>query len=103
MAETPALDLDEVRADLEYASSGIDGADMPYHPHALNAMRAAEKLLTEVDRLRAQLADVYNLHTDSPAGVCPSCYRLHDASDTDDGLVDWPCPTLRAMGVTESR
>jgi hypothetical protein len=79
----------------------------------MSEKRVEEALHDEVDDLRARLRDtsdalnetrnqlyeIYSLHTDSPAGVCPSCYRLHDALDTDDGLVDWPCPTLRAMGV----
>lgn len=53
--------------------------------------RWAPSLMQALDAIR-------DLHSDSPAGICPSCYRLHDASDTDDGLVPWPCPTLRAMG-----
>lgn len=45
------LDLDAIRADLDVASAGIDGGDLPYHPRALKAMRAAEALLAEVERL----------------------------------------------------
>lgn len=55
-------------------------------------------LIAEVERLRAQLDEVKALHTDSIIGPCPSCYRPADVSDTDDGLVWWPCPTLRALG-----
>jgi len=59
------------------------------------------ELAIEVQRLRSVLDKIRYLHTDSPAGVCPSCFRSADVSDTDDGLVAWPCPTLRAMGVEE--
>lgn len=60
------------------------------------------ELRTRLGALTAQWSDVYALHTDSVAGVCPTCYRLHDASDPDDdGLVDWPCPTLRALGIQD--
>jgi hypothetical protein len=61
------------------------------------------ELVREVERLRKALDDVRDLHTDSPAGVCPPCFRSDEVSDTDDGLVAWPCPTLRAMGVEEVR
>ena len=52
---------------------------------------------SEVQRLRDVLDTIHGLHTDSIAGVCPSCARLNDVSDTDDGLVDWPCPTILAI------
>jgi hypothetical protein len=55
------LDLDAIRDDLAYAGSGIDGADLPYHPHALAAMRAAEALLAEVEWHRTALAPVRRL------------------------------------------
>ena len=54
-------------------------------------------LIAEVERLRAALDDIRVLHVDSPAGFCPSCGRLGDVSDTDDGLVAWPCPTTRVI------
>jgi hypothetical protein len=59
-------------------------------------------LVREVERLRAQLEEIRHLHTDSPAGVCPSCADLN-AEIGDDPLVPYPCPTLRAMGVEEVR
>lgn len=55
------INLDEVAADLQYASSGIDGGDLPYIPHALAAMRAAENLLAEVQRLRAAAGEVLSI------------------------------------------
>lgn len=58
-------------------------------------------LVAEVRRLHAQIAEVRALHTDSIVGPCPVCFRGADVSDTDDGLVGWPCPTLRALGVAE--
>lgn len=48
-----AFDLEEVRADIDYASNGIDGPDTPHHPHALAALSAARKLLAEVETQRA--------------------------------------------------
>lgn len=62
-------------------------------------------MTAELDRLRAEVIEhraavdmIRVLHTDSVAGFCPTCYRVGDVSDTDDGLVAWPCPTLRALG-----
>jgi hypothetical protein len=49
-------------------------------------------------QLRAAVEEIRALHTDSVAGYCPTCFRAADVSDTDDGLVAWPCPTLRALG-----
>ena len=54
------------------------------------------QLRAERDALAAKLQTIRELHTDSVAGVCPTCYRLADVSDTDDGLVNWPCPTILA-------
>ncbi len=51
----------------------------------------------EVERLRSALDEIRGLHVDSPAGFCPSCGRLGDVSDTDDGLVNYPCPTIQAI------
>lgn len=62
------LDLDAIRADVEYAGSGIDGADLPYHPHALAAMRAAETLLADVERLSAE-RDALDMANARPAPV----------------------------------
>lgn len=60
---------------------------------------AAAKTAAELERnhLRAVVEKIWELHTDSIAGVCPSCARLGDQSDTDDGLVPWPCPTILAI------
>lgn len=52
---------------------------------------------TEVESLRALVDRIYHLHTDSIAGPCPSCGRIGDISDTDDGLVDHPCPTVQMI------
>lgn len=57
-----------------------------------------ERLVDYFDTLVDAAGRIRELHTDSVAGVCPCCYRLNDVSDTDDGLVDWPCPTLQAIG-----
>jgi hypothetical protein len=62
-----------------------------------------DNLKTQRDEARAALRVVWELHTDSPAGVCPTCYRLADVSDTDDGLVPWPCPTILAIDPAAGR
>lgn len=54
-------------------------------------------LTAENARLRERQRRVIELHTDSPAGHCPSCGRVGDVSDEDDGLVPWPCPTILAV------
>ncbi|HEX6968934.1 MAG TPA: hypothetical protein VF174_09030 [Micromonosporaceae bacterium] len=53
------------------------------------------QMAQENARLRERLQQIVELHTDSPAGVCPSCGRIGEQSDTDDGLVNWPCPTVQ--------
>lgn len=50
------FDVQAARAALAEASAGIDGADLPYHPAALQAMRTGEALLAEVERLTAEVA-----------------------------------------------
>lgn len=55
-AEFEPVDLDEARDNLN--DNGIDGADRPYNPEALRAMRTADRLLAEVEHLRKQIADV---------------------------------------------
>lgn len=45
------LDLQQAKADLAEASNVIDGADAPYNWAALQAMRTAESLVAEVERL----------------------------------------------------
>lgn len=57
----------------------------------------AEALAAENARLRERMARAIELHTDSPAGVCPSCARIGEQSIDDDGLVPWPCPTVLAL------
>jgi hypothetical protein len=55
------------------------------------AVDLLRQMTTAIEEIRA-------LHTDSVIGFCPTCFRAADVSDTDDGLVAWPCPTLRALG-----
>lgn len=66
---------------------------------------ARDRLAGDVRRLEAQIEAVRDLHTESPAWFCPSCARLGDVSDVDDGLVAHPCPTLRALSnpITEEQ
>lgn len=56
--------------------------------------RRCMQLAVESARLRERLARIAELHTDSVAGVCPSCGRIGEQSFDDDGLVNWPCPTV---------
>lgn len=51
--------------------------------------REAIELLAEVDRLRAAIANVYEVHVCVAPGARPICD--HDGEN-------WPCPTTRAMG-----
>ena len=88
--DRPPLDLDAIRADLEYASSGIDGADMPYHPWALHAMRAAEKLLTEVTALRADNA-VMAEALDAATKAAKSYRDAARAERTEPATGCWHC------------
>lgn len=61
-------------------------------------MSTLDELLHEVIEHRAAADMIRVLHTDSVAGFCPTCFRAADVSDTDDGLVAWPCPTLQILG-----
>ena len=56
-----------------------------------------DELVEHLGHALARCERVRELHTDSPAGVCPSCGRIGEQSDTDDGLVAWPCPTILAL------
>jgi hypothetical protein len=47
-----------IRDDLYHASGTIDNPDAQYNPAALTAMRSAEKLLDEVDRLHDRIAEL---------------------------------------------
>ena len=49
-----------------------------------------------------KLRRIWELHTDSIAGVCPSCATL-PADVDDDGLVDWPCPTILVIDPEAGR
>lgn len=62
------------------------------------ALGACTELTKALFAQNIRLHRVRDLHTESPAGFCPSCARLGDVSDVDDGLVAHPCPTLRAIG-----
>lgn len=55
-------------------------------------------LLAEIRRLRAVLAEIQRLHTDSPMGPCPVCIDADAAAKGGDGLVPYPCPTGRLAG-----
>jgi hypothetical protein len=59
--------------------------------------RAEANMLIVLAEWDQMVRAVRDLHTDSQAGVCPTCYRLAEVTDTDDGLVNWPCPTLLAV------
>lgn len=69
------LDLAEVAAIL--ADNGIDGPDLPYNPRALAAMRSADALLAEVERLRAVIDRALAVGTNSLDG--DGRVRAHEA------------------------
>lgn len=80
-------------------------------PHELRRKAEAERdslarrcavRFEETQKFRIALDQIRELHTDSVAGFCPSCFRAADVSETDDGLVAYPCPTLVAIqGVVD--
>lgn len=58
----------------------------------------ADELFRQRDAALEALQRVRELHTDSPAGVCPSCGDVNaQTMGTGDGLVNYPCPTIRAL------
>jgi hypothetical protein len=57
----------------------------------------ADRVGAELSQARTTLAEIRYLHVDSVAGFCPSCGRISEISDTDDGLVAYPCPTMRLI------
>lgn len=68
-----------------------------YPPWASILFHQRDEAIAEREVLRQRIQRVIELHTDSVAGVCPSCARIGDQSDEDDGLVAWPCPTVRVL------
>ena len=58
-------------------------------------------LLAEIDRLRAAMAQIQRLHTDSPMGPCPVCIDGDAVAAGGDGLMPYPCPTARLAGATD--
>lgn len=67
------------------------------------ALKSAEDLLTEVETLRAQRAALLALHNYDElifgGFICLHC-TAEDCDDADDNVY-WPCPSLRAVGVTD--
>lgn len=79
-------EVDLLRADLDKSRRERDSL----------ARRCAVRF-EETQKLRGALDKIRELHTDSVAGFCPSCFRAADVSETDDGLVAYPCPTLMSI------
>jgi hypothetical protein len=99
MVDLLGLGLDRTTAARAIGDDAPGTLDLDGLPTTGWGIRTKERnaLTDEVMRLRTLVDDIYHLHTDSPAGVCPSCGRIGDQSDTDDGLVNWPCPTVQAI------
>lgn len=87
--DLPPLELDPYR-------NGRN--DAAFIAHARQDIPA---LISAIDQHRDAVDKVRQLHTDSVAGYCPTCFRAADVSDSDDGLVPWPCPTLQALGFSD--
>lgn len=92
------LDLDYIRKRANRYEDSIERESSTWFAAAASSANDVPALIAEVERLRAVLDEIRHLHTDSPAGVCPSCADLN-AELGGDPLVDYPCPTLRAMGI----
>jgi hypothetical protein len=113
LAEKRAADLADARRALVEAETTIGqleaylGAvrqiNVRLNAQAARARRQRDEMQVHLGHALARLAAVRRLHTDSVAGVCPSCGRISDVSDTDDGLVAWPCPTIVALDLTTAR
>jgi hypothetical protein len=67
------------------------------------ALEGAEQLLAEVEELRAQRAELVKLHEYDELifGGFYCTYCTPDDCDDPDDNVYWPCPSLRAAGVTD--
>ena len=78
------VDLDEARDAL--ADNGIDGPDLPYNPRALAAMRVADTLIAEVERLTALTATCAcpaGPAFEGPQADCPVHGALRALNDAD--------------------
>ncbi|AYF29272.1 hypothetical protein CSH63_17730 [Micromonospora tulbaghiae] len=51
------LDLDAISSDLDEVRANVAHAEAQHNPHALTALHAADALIAEVRRLRAELDD----------------------------------------------
>ncbi|MFF8423151.1 hypothetical protein [Streptomyces sp. NPDC015680] len=61
-----------------------------------NAVRAVlAKSATRIAELEAALTAIRYLHKDSPMGPCPVCFDGDAHVAGGDGLVAYPCPTVR--------
>lgn len=106
--------LETLREQMAYAQRGLDPAEAPYQPHGLAALRSAEALLAEVDKMRdthqqlCSLVDLYEAAGASatilldrvrrlvrpapPSGIAPECgpcWVLPDAGNGQDER-HWP-------------
>lgn len=95
-----------LRAPLRFTKADVDAAYERGVEHERAEMFAAgystaRCRVSEHLTLEQQVAAVVELHTDSPMGPCPVCVDSDDLAAGGDGLVDYPCPTLRALGVPD--
>lgn len=97
-----ALQLRAVR-DRDEALSVLAGQDpdsalLRLRAELDEATSATEQVWKLADQRGEVITRVRDLHTDSPAGVCPSCGDVNaQTMGTGDGLVNYPCPTIRAL------
>lgn len=100
-ATPTATDVVELRQHLFrflYGSSGRPGEQLQA------AIDLTAELAGEVDELRAQRAAVLALHPREVNQVRDTEYEHFTCGvclDAYEDLIPWPCPTARALGVTE--
>ncbi|MFB6507520.1 MULTISPECIES: hypothetical protein [unclassified Streptomyces] len=64
-------------------------------PGALTPHEARQKAEARAAELEEALSQIRHLHKDSPMGPCPTCFDGDDYAAGGDGLVSYPCPTVR--------
>lgn len=115
MSDTAIPDLDAVRGRLYdlrlYGPEGLYSLrpvaiNIPAELHALSALigKDVPGLIAAVERMQAQRARLLALHEYDQllfGGVFICLHCTPDDCDDPDLNVVWPCPSLRAVGVTD--
>lgn len=103
MTSHPIIDAELARMDRELTDAVERDGEQYLVTDAPKDMR---RLLAEVDRLRAEntaqaerIAATLELH--KPSGMSEWGHRTCTECDTPGYYQDWPCPTVRALGLDE--